>query len=177
MMITMHSILSSRYRRRALIGDIFFLITAIVLNILVFFDLKKVPIIVLPENKLQFIINISALIIFLLSIIFMFVEWQKKAARHEQAINQLSRLINELRSILAIEDETAFNTKAAFFNELYVQICETIPKIPDSQFNRLKARHLQKVELSKFIEQKAGKPYLIIWILFIFSKTFKNATK
>ena len=38
MMITMHSVMHHRYKMKSLIGNIFFLITAIILNVFTFFD-------------------------------------------------------------------------------------------------------------------------------------------
>ena len=116
----------------------------------------------------------SAFVLFLLSVVFLLIEWSKKGERHEQAMNQLSRLLNQLRLIMKIEDASILSIKYESFNELYSQTCETIPKIPHSKFNHLKARHYQKVELSKFIELHPGKPFVILWILFFYKKTFSS---
>jgi hypothetical protein len=103
----------------------------------------------------------------------MLVDWAKKSEQHIQSMNQLSRLLNELRTIQKIEDTSVLNHKIELFNELYNQIFETIPKIPDNKFNSLKARHYKKVELSKFIDKHKGKPFFVIKILFFYNKTFK----
>jgi len=177
MMITMHSIMHHRYKTKSLIGSIFFLLTAIVLNVFTFFDYSYLSFIGLDENSIKNIIAIVSFVIFLLSVIFMLIEWSKKSEQHVQSMNQLSRLLNELRTIQKIEDTSVLNHKTELFDELYNQIFETIPKIPDNKFNSLKASHYKKVELSKFIDKHKGKPFFVIKILFFYSKTFKSNEK
>jgi hypothetical protein len=104
----------------------------------------------------------------------MLIEWSNKSESHKQATNQLSRLLNELRLILSIKDEKTLNEKSIMFNQLYNQTCETIPKIPDKRFNSLKAKHYQKLELSKFIDKNKGKPFLVIKLLYNYNKAFKS---
>ena len=173
MMISMHSILHHRYKTKSLIGSIFFLLTAIILNAFIFFDYDYLSFIGLTAVYIKNIVSISSFLIFLLSIVFMLVDWSKKSEQHLQAINQLSRLLNELRAILNIEDSSILKHKTELFDELYNQTNETVPKIPDRKFNYLKARHYKKVEISKFIDKHKGKSYFIIRILFFFEKTFK----
>jgi len=178
MMITMHSILHHRYKTKSLIGNIFFLVTAVILNVFTFFDYHYLSFLQIQEGNIKNIVAISSFTIFLLSIIFMLVEWAKKSEKHEQAINQLSRLLNELRLIQKIEDEEALSLKIDLFNELYNQSFETIPKIPNNKFNSLKAKHYQKVELSKFIDNHQGKPFFVIKFLFFYAKkNTKNGNK
>ena len=174
MMITMHSILHQRFKTKSLIGSIFFLLISIILNVFIFSDYDYISFTGLGIESIKHIIAISSFLIFLLSVIFMLVEWSKKSEQHLQAINQLSRLLNELRSILKLEDSTVLANKVELFDELYNQTNETIPKIPDNKFNYLKAIHYKKVELSKFIDKQKGKPYFVIKILFFFEKVFKS---
>ena len=174
MMITMHSLLGFRNKTKALIGNIFFLITAIILNIFVFFDYKYLEFLKFNEINIRYIINISTLLIFLISVVFMKIDWSKKGEKHELAVNQLSRLLNELRSILNIKDEVIFASKSELFNELYNQTFETIPKINNRYFNKLKAKHNKKIELSKFIDLHKGKSYFVIYTLFLKKTYFKK---
>lgn len=174
MMITMHSVLHHRFKTKSLIGNIFFLLTAIILNVFIFFDFDYLSFTGFSVAKIRNIVAISSFLIFLFSVIFLLVEWSKKSEQHLQAINQLSRLLNELRSILNTEDKSKLANKTKLFDELYNQINETIPKIPDKKFNSLKAIHYKKVEISKFIDKHKGKPYFVIRILFFFEKSFKS---
>lgn len=174
MMISMHSIMHHRFKTKSLIGSIFFLLTAIILNVFIFFDYDYLSFTGLGISNIKNIISISSFLVFLLSVIFLLVEWSKKSEQHLQAVNQLSRLLNELRSIRKIEDSAILANKAELFDELYNQTNESISKIPDKKFNYLKARHYKKVEISKFIDKHKGKPYFVIKLLFFFDKTFKS---
>jgi len=178
MMITMHSIMHHRYKIKSLIGNIFFLVTAVILNVFTFFDYKYLSFLQLQADNIKNIVAISSFTIFLLSIIFMLVEWAKRSEKHELAINQLSRLLNELRLIQKIENADALSIKLDLFNELYNLSFDTIPKIPNNKFNSLKAKHYQKIELSKFIDDHKGKTFFVIRILFFYNKTFtKNENR
>lgn len=177
MMITMHSIMHHKYKTKSLIGSIFFLLAAIVLNVFTFFDYRYISFIGLDESSIKIIIAIISFFIFLLSVIFILIEWSKKSEQHIQSLNQLSRLLNKLRTIQKTEDTSEFNHKTELFDELYSQVFETIPKIPDNKFNSLKARHYKKVELSKFIDKHKGKSFFVIKILFFTKKTFKSNEK
>ncbi len=174
MMITMHSILHQRFKTKSLVGNIFFLLTAIILNVFIFFDFDYLSFTGFSIDRIKNIVAVSSFLIFLLSVVFMLVEWSKRSEQHLQAINQLSRLLNELRSLLKIENSALLSNKSELFDELYNQVNETIPKISDRKFNYLKARHYKKVEISKFIDKHKGKPYFVIRILFFFEKTFKS---
>ena len=171
MMISMHSIMYYNFKTKQLTGNIFFLIMAIILNIFIFFDFEHLKFLNLKESSIKYIISISTFVIFLLSVIFLLIEWGKKSERHKQAMNQLSRLLNELRSIMEISNSIS-NSKLDLFNELYIQTFETTPKIPDKKFNNLKAKHYRKIELSKFIDNHKGKPFFVIRILFLFKSIF-----
>jgi len=173
MMITMHSILYHRYRKKSLIGKIFFLISAIILNVFMFAAPKELLLPSFIKNNVSKILTISSFSIFLLSVIFLLIEWPEKSEKHLNAINQLSRLLNKLRSIKKeknLIDESEIN----LFDELYNQTFETIPKVQDKIFNSLKAKHYQKVELSKFIDKHKGKPFFIIKLIFLWEKILKK---
>lgn len=166
MMVSMHSVLHQRYKTKSLFGSIFFLLAAIILNIFTFFDYSYIEFLGVNEGNAKNILAFVSFLIFLLSVIFLLVEWSKKGEQHLQAINQLSRLLNELRAIQSIEEDEIVKHKIELFDELYNQTFDTVPKIPDNKFNTLKAKHYKKVAVSKFIDTHKGKPYLVIRILF-----------
>lgn len=177
MMVSMHSVLYQRYKTRSLIGSVFFLLVAIVLNVFTFIDYSYLEFTGINEENVKTTLAIVTFSIFLLSVIFLLVEWTKKAEQHLQAINQLSRLLNELRAIQSIDDIVIVKHKIELFDELYNKTFDTTPKIPDNKFNSLKAKHYKKIEISKFIDKHKGKSYLVIRILFLFNKSFTSNEK
>ena len=44
-------------------------------------------------------------------------------------------------------------------SERYAQAMETVPPVPERSFNRLKASHLRKVEISKLLSDNPGMSY------------------
>jgi hypothetical protein len=168
MMITMHSVLSHQNRRKALCGNIVLLLAAIFLNVFIFFDYKYLAFTNLSEDFIKNLLGIASIVTFALSIIFLLVDWNKMAEEHEQSINQLSKLLSMLREIQTIEDPSALEVKSSLFNELYDLIMESLPKIPNNKFNRLKAKHYYKVELSKFIDKNKGIIYPILRCKFFY---------
>ncbi len=177
MMISMHSVLHQRYKTKTLIGSIFFLLSAIILNIFTFFDYSYLEFTGIEEENAKNIISLASFSVFILSIIFLLVDWSKKSEQHLQAINQLSRLLNKLRLIQNIKEPSVVVNKIELFDELYNQTFETIPKVPDTQFNSLKIKHYNKVEFSKFIDNHKGKPYIVVRILFFFNINFRKNEK
>lgn len=166
MMTTMHSILRAKYKARALLSKVFFLITAIILNMFTFFDFEYLDFLNFEEGFINNVLNLSSVTIFFLSVIYIFIDWGKKVEKHEEAINQLSRLLNEIRIVKKLVDNEKFKPKVTLLNEMYNQTFEIIHEIPENKFNKLKAKHYHKVELSKYIDLHKGKPYIVIYILF-----------
>jgi len=174
MMITMHSILHYRYKNLSFVGNILFLISAIVLNFAVFADFTALGVTSFSKQEINNFVNIISFALLLLSIIFLIVDWGKKSTSHEQAVNLLSPLLTEIRRVTGIQDETLKSTQYEMLVRLYDQTFETIPKIPHFDFNGLKARHYHRLEFSKFVSNNKGKSFLIIKIMFFFRKNFSK---
>ena len=174
MMITMHSVLYHRFKIRASIGSTIFLISSIVLNTAVFTDFQKLGLESLTTEEVNWIINITSFIILLLSVLFLAIDWLKRSANHEMAVNQLSRLLSEIRRVSAIQEIDVKKAQIEILNRLYDQTFEPLPKVNDSEFNRLKAKHYYKKELSKFIDLNKGRPYFVIRFLFFWQRTFSQ---
>src|SRR5690606_13032230 len=98
----------------------------------------------------------------------------KRSANHEMAVNQLSRLLSEIRRVSAIQEIDVKKAQIEILNRLYDQTFEPLPKVKDSEFNRLKAKHYYKKELSKFIDLNKGRPYFVIRFLFFWQRTFSQ---
>jgi len=75
------------------------------------------------------------------------------ARRRGEAVVLLSSLAAEYRQALTGQlDES----EVARLNGRYVEVATRVPEIPERQFNRLKARHLRKVEISKELSRNPG---------------------
>lgn len=174
MILTMHCVLQDRYKRRAFIMDLVLLVASFLLLSLSFADQRFLHWIgMYPEIALQ---NgrIFAVVIFIVSLFNLRVNWKEKVAKHSRARDELIRLKGETRKIKLSKE----NSSELF--EEYRQLCNLtmggLCPIPEKQFNKLKAKHIRKVELSKMISSYPGCP---IWGLRIglFFKGFYNACR
>jgi len=84
------------------------------------------------------------------------VDRRGAAQRRADAVRVLGALKAEYRVPPAAEEEV---TTAARMSERYAQAMETIPAVPERSFNRLKAAHLRKVEISKLLSEHPGMSY------------------
>jgi hypothetical protein len=88
-----------------------------------------------------------------LVLIELVVDRRGAAQRRSGAVRVLASLKAEYRVPPAAGDEVA---TAARMSERYSQAMETIPAVPERSFNRLKAAHLRKVEISKLLSEHPG---------------------
>lgn len=84
------------------------------------------------------------------------VDRRGAAQRRGDAVRVLGALKAEYRVPPARGDEVA---AAARMSERYAQAMETVPAVPERSFNRLKAVHLRKVEISKLLSERPGMSY------------------
>jgi hypothetical protein len=75
------------------------------------------------------------------------------ASRHDAAVRQLSALKTGYR---AIPEEGEVHQTRIRMTPLYESTMESLPAIPERRFNPLKARHLHKVEVSRYLSRHPG---------------------
>ena len=176
MMITMHSILRDRFKRYSLIVEVLLMTSAILLNALVFIDFKYLKPIFNDELSSKISIGILSIIVFIMSIVILIVGWKQKSENHSQAVKRFFTLLSECRQIQSIEDESEKKSIASVFHNKYNELSNSIVPIPDKKFNKLKALHLRKLELSKLISKNPGYPVFLLrlYILFRSIRKFNN---
>jgi hypothetical protein len=163
MMITMHSILSCKYSRKANFFEIILLIVSGVLNTLVFIDTNFITRVtsINPLNQ-QLLIGIASVTVFTISIVLLKVNWKEKSESHRKAAEQLFILLQDCRMILNLPDHEEKNLQTFEFNKRYRQITNMLEKIPNSKFNSLKSAHYRKLELSKLIDRFPGSTLFVL---------------
>lgn len=88
-----------------------------------------------------------------LTLIDLVVDRRGAAQRRADAVRVLGALKAEYRVPPAAGEEVA---TAARMSERYAQAMDSIPAVPERSFNRLKAWHLRKVEVSKALSEHPG---------------------
>jgi hypothetical protein len=88
-----------------------------------------------------------------MTLVELVVDTRGAAQRRADAVRVLAALKAEYRVPPPVGEEVA---TARRMSERYAQAMETIPPIPEQSFNRLKAVHLRKVEVSKLLSKNPG---------------------
>jgi hypothetical protein len=174
MMITAHSSLRDRYLYISRLIDIMLIVVSVCLNAVVFVEDSFYRSFFEKPESVKLFLGIVSVTVFALSMIGILLNTKQKSENHKQAAIQLSILLHESRIIDDIADGVERNGKVSIFFQKYNQINSMIASIPNRDFNRLKSKHLRKVELSKFISQNAGLPFFLQKIKFYFQKN-RNA--
>jgi hypothetical protein len=91
-----------------------------------------------------------------LTLIELVLDRRGAAQRHASAVRVLAVLKAEYRVPPKPGEEAAL---AARLGERYVQAMDTVPPVPERSFNRLKAAHLRKVQVSKLLSENPGMAY------------------
>lgn len=105
----------------------------------------------------KWIIGITSIFTFLG--VLLLTEWgfQGKAVEHREAVRFYFRIVNKIRQWL----DNAIEITPEMIEEIRSEYSQTqsIPKIPDSQFLKLKQWHLRKVAMSRELDKN---PFLSI---------------
>ena len=88
-----------------------------------------------------------AVIIFSVTLIDLVIDRRSQARAHQDAVERLADLGSCYRSSDRDPGE---------LNSLYQEVVRQIPAVPERKFNRLKAAHLQKVEVSRLLSDCPG---------------------
>lgn len=166
MMLTMHSTLAGRYQRRAQTLELMLLFASIFLVAVTFIDPSVLVYFSISPDAAHVIIGLSSITIFLLSIVALVVNWKGKATEHRRAFEALIPIKSEGRAILVAE--TNDEEVAQGYSRKASLIMGALTPVPEHQFNLLKARHHQKVMLSKLISNHPGSSVFLLKVCLIY---------
>ena len=163
MLVSCHSMLRDQYAKYSLLLNLSALLVSLWLVGMVFVD----PVIGSYLTPGQFdpkvFLGLLALATFGLSLTDLKVDWKGKASSHEQAAVAYAMLKADAAAVLS--DAEAISEEQ--FRDLardYSKIGEFVVPIPESKFNKLKKKHLMKVEVSRILSNKPGRN---IWCILL----------
>lgn len=107
--------------------------------------------------------GVLSAIAFLASLTSLRADWKGKSERHQSATRRLSDVLSTFRQSLK-EDGTWNDELENDLHSIYNNGMNDIVEIPSNKFNRLKSRHLRKVELSKMLDKNPKTPLFILWV-------------
>lgn len=164
MLLTIYEKLSGRYRIFTGILDLLLLFSSITLCLTTFVDLKILQYLLITPEKKEIILSISALLTFVLSIIFLMIDWKKKVSIFSQAAETLRKLKSDCRE--KIKRANPEELSAGYIG--YSSVINNLPQISERDFQRLKAYHKRQAELNKMIELYPGSSIGLLRILVSF---------
>ena len=171
MMLTSHSVLRDRNSRKALIVDIIILGASIILVAMVFADNRILEPLGIKLDVSEYLVGIASLLVFFFSLLSFRVDWKKKESEHHHASISLSNLKLKLSSHNKCGETLNKEHEKALINE-YNIIMGSIHPIPDKIFNKLKAIHLRKIEISKALSRNPGSSNFFLKLKIWLSTTY-----
>ncbi len=155
MLLTMHSILRDRYALMGTILNLIIMGSSIIICASVFIDSSAIKWLGFNNEDARMAIGLFSILVFFLSLVSLICDWSKKAEKHSQTAETLSRLKGECRDLITLtpEDEAQI---IQWISSCRIQLNSLPVKVPEKKFNKLKAIHKNKIELSKLTDEFPG---------------------
>jgi hypothetical protein len=151
-MITAHGALRDRLTRLGLAQDVLVLVSSTVLAASAMIDPVLWPRFWLTPEGGRILLGVVSTLVFASTVVDLRVRWKERAGAHSLAANALS----ELKAVGRLIDPNAAPDDARKWIAEVSQVMKTTPTISESQFLRLKSRHLRKVAVSELIDKHPG---------------------
>lgn len=152
-MTSMHSMLRDRYRRQATAMTSTILILSVVAVAFAFAPSEPTLVLMGLAAQRSTWLGWFAVVVFCLTLVDLVVDWRGRAGQHDDAVRQLGSLKKEYRTG-PLPGQT--QATVARLSEAYESVMSGLPPIPERRFNALKARHLRKVEVSRYLSAHPG---------------------
>lgn len=112
--------------------------------------------------RVQIWVGVLTCVIFFLSIVELQVEWRRRAWAHEEAVRRFADLKPLYRQAEIDGDRVRCeNNVSAAYKQTWDRVNVLGVRIPEGQFNKLKAKHKLKVDLSRRISKRPERPRLL----------------
>ncbi len=152
-MLSMHSALRDRLRRKSLALDVTGLVGSVFVVAATLIDPAVAGLLSVTPESLKLGVALAGIAIFSASLIALRVDWAQAAHNHQEAARVLSEVKSRGR-ILGASDPS--DEDISRFLELADARLAALPPIPDTSFVSLKAKHVRKVKLSRLLDERPG---------------------
>ena len=152
---TAHAALSDRFSRRALLLDIVVLVLSALVTALAFVDPKLLHHAMHEAVDHAIVVGIFGLVVFCLTLIQSKTDWRGRGEAHKRSFTMYAEVKREAGYLLASSSDIPsreFQRLAA----RYDMASDVGSGVPESEFLRLKQKHLTKIEISKLLDKKPG---------------------
>ncbi|MCW3768537.1 hypothetical protein OCL88_18835 [Paenarthrobacter sp. PAE-2] len=154
-MITMHADLRDRAARRGRGLTVGILIASTISAVLAFSGTEEKIRLLMFEASSSVWLGVLGTAVFIASLIDLVLNHRGVADQHSNAVGRLSELKLEYGSFSQAPAEEKHQA-LKYLQQRYSEVMSTIAPIPEAEFNRLKAKHLRKVEISKILSKFPG---------------------
>lgn len=120
----------------------------------------------LSPQKVHNILGVASIAAFFASLVALRVDWKGRSALHRDATQKLTDALALFRELRGVDGKWPPD-RAVELNGAYWQAMNNVIKVPEGQFVYLKARHLQKVQLSKMLDTAAGCPVFVLRLVLL----------
>lgn len=162
--LSMHSSLRDEFITKSRVAEIVILVCSMVLCSVTFATEDFYRTIGMSLEQGRFIMGVSSVIVFILSLALIVLNWHRKAAQHGEAAKRWSSVLQRFRAT-RLEDKSWPLEIWPELSSLYWQANEFSIGIPERRFNALKARYLRKVIISRLKSKYPGAPRFILSLL------------
>jgi len=166
--LSMHLALKDKYTFFALVLDIALILGALILCGATFVADDMLLTIGVKPSVTKALLGAASLFVLFLSLVGLRAGWKEKAGRHKKTGDELTRVIAQFREERQ-QDDTWPQNKTRELSRSYWGSMDFEEPIPTRQFNRLKARHLTKVEISKALDKNPGCPFMVVYFKVVLS--------
>ena len=161
--LSMHSDLRDEYKRKASSSKIMILVSSAFVCSTTFASVDFYNGLGLPPGSIRFFLGIASVAAFASSLSLLVLDWAKRSTEHNHAADQWSNLLKIFR-VERLDNKTWPPDSWKTLADLYWQTDKHSIGIPGAKFNRLKARYLRKVLMSRLQSKYPGSPRFVIWL-------------
>ena len=170
--VAMHFSLCDDYKFYSKFSEIILLSASVIFLSTTFADSQLFTSLGFEPKLAKLFLGITSVFAFICSLALMLLRWPEKAALHKESAEKWGYVVNKFRSH-KLSDGTWPAANAIELNDAYINASENTIDIPDKKFNKLKAKYLKKIEISKLISKHPGVPYFISWSIIVIKATYK----
>ena len=172
-MLSMYSVLRDRHSRTALSLTLGIFGSSVLLCACTFLPDDALGTLGITPMGTKILLGAFSSHVLFLSIVELRVDWKEQSRGYADTAEALARWKAHYRNTVAISNPLTTDQMKELLAS-YGGTMEHRPRIPDSQFHALKARHLRKIEISKMIDSYPGCPIIFLKLRLLWRGLFKK---
>jgi hypothetical protein len=162
--LSAHTALRDEYATKAKIAEVVLLVCSVIFCATTFAAEGFYMGLGVSPGTGRFVLGVASVLAFASSLAILVVNWKGSATRHSDAAERWASALEEFRRLREEDGSWPEDTQATL-SAIYWEAARNSTAIPERSFNRLKARHLRKVEVSKLISKYPGCPRPILALM------------